>query len=102
MVYVPELGGNVAWHDEQMLTTIPGVYVAGDLSGIEEASTAMLEGRLAGAAAAESIKGRRPESCRIIEQAQADLDCIRKGPFGEKAACGKAKLGACAGANTKP
>jgi len=102
MVYVPELGGNVAWHDERMLTTVPGVYVAGDLSGIEEASTAMLEGRLAGAAAAEAIKGRSPESSRVIEQAQADLGCIRKGPFGEKAACGKAKLGSCAAANTKP
>jgi sarcosine oxidase subunit alpha len=95
MVYVPELGGNVAWHDEQMQTSVPGVYVAGDLSGIEEASTAMLEGRLAGAAAAASIKGSSPESRSVIEQAQAELCCIRKGPFGERAACGKAKLGAC-------
>jgi sarcosine oxidase subunit alpha len=98
MVYVPELGGNVAWHDERMLTSVPGVFVAGDLSGIEEASTAMLEGRLAGAAAAEAVRGRSPESCRIIEQAQADLACIRRGPFGEKAACGKSKLGSCVSA----
>jgi sarcosine oxidase subunit alpha len=96
MVYVPELGGNVAWHGERMQTSKPEVYVAGDLSGIEEASTAMLEGRLAGAAAAEDIRGATPESTRIVEQAQADLACIRQGPFGEKAACGKGRLKECA------
>ncbi|MDC7240458.1 MAG: FAD-dependent oxidoreductase [Spirochaetales bacterium] len=36
-------------------TSIPGIFVAGDVSGIEEASAAMIEGRISGAAAAEYL-----------------------------------------------
>ena len=36
--------------EENMETTVPGVYVAGDVTGVEEASTAMEEGNLAGLA----------------------------------------------------
>jgi len=34
---------------------VPGIYVAGDIAGVEEASTAMEEGKLAGIAIAESL-----------------------------------------------
>ena len=50
---IPALGGVIPLHDEDMRTSNPDVYIAGDISGIEEASTAMEEGRLAGTAAAE-------------------------------------------------
>ena len=33
MRYVPELGGHVAVRDEDLMTTVPGLYVAGDVSG---------------------------------------------------------------------
>jgi sarcosine oxidase subunit alpha len=92
MIYVPELGGKVAWHDEDMQTSVPGIFIAGDLSGIEEASTAMLEGRLAGAAAFESLRGPSPESVKVRTEARSELASIRKGPFGEKACTGKGKL----------
>lgn len=95
MVHVPELGGLVAWHDEDMQTSVSGVYVAGDASGIEEASTAMLEGRIAGASAALRLLGPNPDARRAINEAQGELCAIRKGPFGEKAACGKRKLAEC-------
>lgn len=96
MVYIPELGGRVAWHDENMMTTVPGVYVAGDVSGIEEASTAMLEGRLAGAHAALCLRGEcRPDAEPVIAAARCELAAIRQGPFGDKAACGKARLAEC-------
>jgi sarcosine oxidase, subunit alpha len=95
MAYVPELGGHVAWHDEHMQTSVPGVYVAGDVSGIEEASTAMLEGRIAGAHAATRVTGPNPEADRVIAEARAQLCAIRQGPFGEKAACGKSRLAEC-------
>ncbi|MFC1683136.1 FAD-dependent oxidoreductase [Candidatus Zixiibacteriota bacterium] len=88
--YVPELGGHVAAHDHNLETTVPGVYVAGDASGIEEASTAMLEGSLAGLCAAESL-GKKPAAGRraeIIDQ----LRELRAGPFGEKARRGKEKM----------
>jgi sarcosine oxidase subunit alpha len=95
MLYVPELGGHVAWHDEYMETSRPGVFVAGDVSGIEEASTAMLEGRIAGARAWERLNQRTSESRGIIDSARLELDSVRKGPFGEKAACGKQRLAEC-------
>lgn len=55
MVFVGELGGFLPWHDGDMRTDQPGVYVAGDAAGVEEASVAMDEGRLAGIAAAEDL-----------------------------------------------
>jgi sarcosine oxidase subunit alpha len=96
MVYVPELGGHVAWHNENMQTSLCNIYLAGDVSGIEEASTAMLEGRVAGAHAAAQVLGLNPEAEQVITESQAELCAIRKGPFGDKAACGKAKLAECA------
>jgi sarcosine oxidase subunit alpha len=102
MVYVPELGGHVAWHNEVMQTSLCHVYLAGDVSGIEEASTAMLEGRVAGAHAAAQVLSPSPESQQVITESQAELCAIRKGPFGDKAACGKAKLTECAPQGTVP
>ena len=37
-----------------------------------------------------------PEAEQVIAESQAELCAIRKGPFGDKAACGKAKLAECA------
>ncbi len=92
MVFIPELGGQVAYHNANMETTVSGVYVAGDASGVEEASTAMLEGRIAGAHAAGNLLGKIAEAQAIINQAQSELAAIRQGPFGEKAAKGKEKM----------
>uniref|UniRef100_A0A7C6EBV3 FAD-dependent oxidoreductase n=1 Tax=candidate division WOR-3 bacterium TaxID=2052148 RepID=A0A7C6EBV3_UNCW3 len=92
MVYIPELGGYVAYHNEDMVTSKPDIFVCGDLSGIEEASTAMLEGEIAGATAFETLKGFTQDSKQIKEQAKATLAMIRQGQFGEKAKLGKQKL----------
>jgi len=51
-----ERGGHVPILDENMQTTLPGLYVAGDAAGVDEASIAMEEGRIAGIAAAESLR----------------------------------------------
>jgi len=53
--FVSKLGGRIPVHDENQRTTLPGVYVAGDVSGIEEASTAIIEGRIAGLAIAHDL-----------------------------------------------
>lgn len=91
--HIPELGGWVPIHNEKMETTVSGVYVAGDVSGIEEASTALEEGRIAGIAAAESLdylgKGEAEE---MIKTRQKSLDSLRQGPFGEKRKMAKEKL----------
>ncbi len=92
LIYIPELGGLVAWHNDDLKTSVPQVYVAGDVSGIEEASTAILEGRIAGANAVMSLMGKNPEAERILEDAKAELALIRQGPFGEKATRGKKSL----------
>ncbi|MCB8818050.1 FAD-dependent oxidoreductase [Desulfosporosinus shakirovi] len=63
-------------------TSIPGIFAAGDVSGIEEASSAMIEGRIAGLAAAEYlgfITGEELEGLsRELEKA---LQCLREGMF---------------------
>lgn len=82
--FIPSLGGHIPKHDLNMETTFPGVYVAGDISGVEEASTAMEEGRLAGVACAESLGlytlGQAQE---LKEQIWNRLNTLRTGPFGE-------------------
>ena len=81
--YLRELGGHVPIHSKKMETSVPGLYVAGDLAGIEEASTAMEEGRLAGLAAAEALgcvsEGESEERAYAIRQR---LSSLRMGPFG--------------------
>ncbi|MBC7263189.1 MAG: FAD-dependent oxidoreductase [Chloroflexi bacterium] len=91
--YIPELGGHVPIHDLNMQTTVPGIYVAGDLSGIEEASTAMEEGKLAGIAIAESLGYISSEEAKIRKEAVSKrLDVFRTGPFGEAVRRAKEKL----------
>jgi len=87
---VPELGGWVAVHNRNLETTVEGVYVAGDASGIEEASTAMMEGRIAGVDAAEKLGFKIDEKEK--KDAFENLKTLRSGPFGEKPKIGKEKL----------
>jgi len=54
-LYSGGLGGHVPKHDRDMQTSRNGIYIAGDVAGIEEASVAIEEGRLAGIAAAEAL-----------------------------------------------
>ncbi|GIO08460.1 sarcosine oxidase subunit alpha [Brevibacillus reuszeri] len=46
--YVPSLGGHVPIHDERMRTPLPGLFVAGNITGIESAKVAIAQGTLAG------------------------------------------------------
>ena len=87
------LGGLVPMHDHNMCTTNPNVYIAGDISGVEEASTAMEEGRLAGTAAAESL-GYIPEAEAAEKKAEIHrrLALLRSGQFGAKRAEAKDEI----------
>ncbi len=80
---VAPLGGLLPVHDENMETSVPGIYIAGDIAGIEEASTAIEEGRLAGLAIAESLGyiggGEAAERKRVVAERSEQL---RDGPFG--------------------
>ncbi len=79
--YVPSLGGYVPKKNERMKTTRDNIYVAGDVSGVEEATTAMLEGVIAGASSALSMGYGEGELEGIIKEAQEDLNNLRAGPY---------------------
>lgn len=75
-------GGFVPEVDELGATSIPGIYAAGDVSGIEEASSAMIEGRISGAVISEYLgymtKEERKDRADELEGA---LDALRQGMF---------------------
>lgn len=91
--YIPALGGWMPLHDENMESTVPGLYVAGDTAGVEEANTAIDEGRLAGVAIAQSLG--------LLGQAEAEaqkqvirerLVALRLGPFGQRRQAAKLQV----------
>ena len=81
----PKRGGQVPICDEYGRTSIAGIFVAGDVSGIEEASSAMIEGRMAGVVAAEYLGYVRAEEMEaelsVLDNA---LDGLRQGMFAPK------------------
>jgi len=96
MRYVPALGGHVAWHDENSRTSLEHIYVCGDASGIEEASSAMIEGKIAGLNAAGTLarksKLTRETYDERMKDYRAQLGQLRRGPFGEKVRMGNSVL----------
>jgi len=84
MVYVPSLGGHVPAHDPNQQTSIAGIYVAGDTTGIEEASTAIIEGRIAGFAVAHSLGYLDDPSFEEQHKSQlANMVGLRHGSHGD-------------------
>jgi NADPH-dependent 2,4-dienoyl-CoA reductase/sulfur reductase-like enzyme len=59
-VFDPARGGWVPCLDQRQETSLPGLYVAGEAAGVAGAGAAMLEGHIAGMAAAHRL-GRLPE-----------------------------------------
>jgi len=88
--FVPALGGRLPAHDENQKTSIKDIYVAGDVSGIEEASTAVIEGRIAGLAIAHCL-GYLEEKSFLEQRAEQykSMKGLRSGSHGERR--GKAK-----------
>jgi thioredoxin reductase len=84
MVYAPALGGRIPAHDVNQETSIKGIYIAGDISGIEEASTAIIEGRIAGLAIAHSL-GYIEEKDFLDQRDQQfqSIQGLRSGSHGE-------------------
>ncbi len=88
MKYVAELGGHVAWRDANLRTSKPNIYLAGDVAGVEEASSAMVEGQIAGLAAALSLHLGDENTLHQLKDAQEQLFDLRRGPVGEKIRAG--------------
>lgn len=91
MKFVPELGGLVPLRTRFNETSVEGVYVAGDVAGIEEATAAIMEGRIAGIHAAIALGYGGDEAKKELEEAVKDLEDFRAGPFGERIVCGLEK-----------
>jgi sarcosine oxidase subunit alpha len=91
MKYVPQLSGYVPIRDENLETNISGYYVAGDVAGVEEASSAMMEGRIAGLAAAEAI-GFAENVDELKEEYCKELQILRSGEVGKEIRTGLKEL----------
>lgn len=92
MVWSSELGGYVPYRSKFMETSLPGVFIAGDASGIEEATTAILTGRIAGYSAAIKILGPRSDLLDKRNKVLELLDSARKTPFSAKVLRGVGKV----------
>ncbi len=97
MKYIPQLSGFVPVRNENYETTVENVFAAGDSTGVEEASAAMVEGYLAGICAAAKI-GYVPDN---FEERKDDyvkqLDDLRSGPVGKHILAGIEQIVAAGG-----
>ncbi|GAA0793387.1 hypothetical protein GCM10008910_08340 [Faecalicatena orotica] len=83
--FIPELGGFMPIHNTDMETSVEGIYVAGDTAGVEEASTAMDEGRLAAVSVSCALGHlNRADAEQKKEEIRDRLASLRQGPFGER------------------
>lgn len=78
-------GGYIPKCDETGATSVPGIYAAGDVAGIEEASSAMIEGRMSGVAIASYLGYfDEKEKTQRIGELEESLDTLRQGMFAPK------------------
>lgn len=83
MKYVPQLSGLVPLRDKNYETTVKNVFVAGDISGIEEASSAMVEGYLSGLCTSAKIGYKHENFEELKNDYLNQLDDLRSGPVGK-------------------
>lgn len=84
MKYVSELGGNVPIINKNHETSIEQIYACGDVSGIEEASSAMVEGYITGLNAAIKIGYTHEDYKNLSNDYYTQLDILRSGPAGHR------------------
>lgn len=84
MKYVSYLGGLVPLIDKNHESSIENIFVAGDVCGVEEASSAIVEGYLTGLVVAKKLGKIHPNYDELYLDFKAQLHNLRSGPFGEK------------------
>lgn len=78
----PKKGGQVPVCDVYGRTSLPGIYAAGDVSAIEEASSAMIEGRMAGVCASGYLGYIDEEAVKKeLKELDDALNGLRQGMF---------------------
>jgi len=82
MVDDPRRGGQVPLVSENGETSIPSIFAAGDVSGIEEASSAMIGGRMSGLSAAAYLGFvSDQERDTGLAELEVALDSLHQGMF---------------------
>ena len=76
------LGGNTPLHTGKMATPVPGLYVAGDVAGVENGAAALESGRLAGLGLAEELGYGHPNMAAHVNLARGRLGYVRRGNRG--------------------
>jgi len=75
--FVPELGGHVPLHNRRMETPLKGLYVAGNITGIESAKVAMAQGNVAGLSIAQNMKEYDKQLQKKLRKAIQNVDSTR-------------------------
>ncbi len=92
IAYIPELGGTIPLVDDKHMTTVEGVFSCGDTIGIEEASSAMMEGYLTGLYISKYMNQQHENYEKLKIKYEKALNVLRSGPFGEKTSVGLHKM----------
>lgn len=92
MKYVPYLGGEVAVINKFHETSVENIFVAGDVCGVEEASSAIVEGYFTGLIVSEILGHKHPNHDSLYRDFESQLINLRSGPFGEKTRKGLEEL----------
>ncbi|MDP7981121.1 NAD(P)/FAD-dependent oxidoreductase [Bacillus sp. WLY-B-L8] len=76
--YIPELGGHVPHHSEAMKTPLDGLFVAGNITGIESGKIAMAQGTTAGVSIAKHAGKGLGTIDQKLQQAVQNVRTVRK------------------------
>lgn len=76
--YIPELGGHVPLHSETMETPLPGLFVAGNITGIESGKIAMAQGTVAGLSIAKYVSKKRDIVDQQLTHAIQNVHFVRQ------------------------
>lgn len=77
--HIPELGGHVPLHSDEMRTNLEGLYVAGNITGIEGAKVAISQGEVAGYSILHQLNSN--QFTAELEQAKEKVNIERKNAY---------------------
>lgn len=76
--YVEELGGHVPVHNEEMETPLSGVYVSGNITGIESAKVARAQGTVAGLSISKALIKKNRKIKKELKKAISNVEKTRE------------------------